>query len=285
MPKMPTRPRNTLPPLACDGHTHVFGPFDGFPLMLPSSYPPPDAPVERHLKMLDTIGAARGVIVQPAPYSTDTRLMVHALKAAKGRLRGIAIATPAIADAALRELDEAGVRGLRFVDMLDLQGNKFSGAVSARELTHLAPRMKALGWHAELWANLDDHLALLPDLIPHGIAIVLDHLACLDVSRGVGDPSFQSLLRHVRVGDVYVKLTLCRRSNQYPSYAELKPFHDALVAANPDRLLWGSDWPYVAMGDSAPDVGVMVDLVHDWVPDAAIRRKIFVDNPARVYAF
>ncbi len=158
--------------------------------------------------MLDTIGAARGVIVQPAPYSTDTRLMVHALKAAKGRLRGIAIATPVIADAALRELDEAGVRGLRFVDMLDLQGNKFSGAVSARELTHLAPAHEGAGLalpnSGRIWTTTWPCCPISSRTASPSCSITL---ACLEVSRGIGDPSFQSLLRHVRAGDVYVKLT------------------------------------------------------------------------------
>ncbi|MEJ0042643.1 MAG: amidohydrolase family protein [Rhizomicrobium sp.] len=285
MPKMPTAPKAALPREACDAHTHVFGPFDRFPLMLPPAYPPPEAPEARHLQMQTTVGARHGVIVQPAPYYTDPRCLIDALKQSTGRLRGIAIANPDVTDGVLHELDTAGARGLRFVDMFDPSGNRFGGAVSATLLPELAPRMKALGWHAEFWANIDHHLKVLPELTKLGIPIMLDHMAGFDAAKGVAHADFQSLLHYLGEGKVHVKLSLCRRSANYPRYDELKPFHDALVAANPDNLMWGSDWPYVAMGDSAPDVGVMLDLFQAWVPDASVRQKILVDNPARLYRF
>ncbi len=136
MPKMPTAPKAALPREACDAHTHVFGPFDRFPLMLPPAYPPPEAPEARHLQMQTTVGARHGVIVQPAPYYTDPRCLIDALKQSTGRLRGIAIANPDVTDGVLHELDTAGARGLRFVDMFDPSGNRFGrrgvGDVAAR---------------------------------------------------------------------------------------------------------------------------------------------------------
>lgn len=285
LPRMPGKPQFALPPGAADCHSHVFGPYDRFSLINPPNYAPPEAPVERHAAMMDTVGLAHGVLVQPAAYGFDLGLIQQAIEVSGGRLCGIGLGTAEMMPARLDELDKAGFRGLRFVDMLDPQGRPYIGAVSASVAIDMAPRLADIGWHPELWARIDHHLAVIPNLIPYGMPIVLDHMAGVDVSRGVSDPDFQKLLRHVGDGHVWVKTSLCRQSAAYPRYDDLRPFHDALLRANPERLLWGSDWPYLAMGDAAPDVGVMLDLVHEWVPDAGMRHRIFVDNPGEVYGF
>lgn len=285
VPRFPSPPQSTQPSGATDCHSHVFGPYDRFALVNPPNYAPPEAPVERHLAMLDAVGNQRGVLVQPAAYGLDTSLMEAAIAASGGRLRGVALGGPELTPARFAQLHAAGIRGLRFVDMVDPQGNPYIGAISALTIPAFATRMADAGWHPELWARLDHHLQVIPELIPFGMPIVLDHMAGIDVARGTGDAAFQQLLRHVADGHVWVKTSLCRASSRYPGYEELRPFHDALLAANPERLLWGSDWPYLAMGDASPDVGVMVDRVHEWVPDAQVRQRLFVDNPAEVYGF
>lgn len=287
IPRMPTPPRHKQPAGATDCHTHVFGPYDRFALVNPPNYAPPDAPVERHLQMLDTVGNVRGVLVQPAAYGLDTSLMRAAIGASGGRLRGIALGGPDLSPDDMAMMNAGGIKGLRFVDMLDPQGRPYIGAISAMSVLEMGGRMADTGWHPEMWAKLPTHLETIPKLIAagFGMPIVLDHMAGIDTAKGVNDPDFQQLLRHVGNGDVWVKTSLCRQSSAYPQYAELKPFHDALVAANPERLLWGSDWPYLAMGDASPDVGVMVDLVHDWVGNEGVVQRIFVANPAEVYGF
>lgn len=284
-PKMPTKPRHAQPEGAVDCHTHVFGPYDRYPLVNPVSYAPPKAPVERHLEMLDTVGNRYGVLVQPAAYGFGTQLMRDAIAASGGRLRGIALGGPELGPAEIQDMDEAGIRGLRFVDMLDNAGKPFVGAISAMKVVEMGARMADAGWHPELWAKVDQHVEVIPRLIEFGMPIVLDHMGGVDPAKGTADPAFQKLLTFVGDGHVWVKTSLCRQSSDYPGYGELKPFHDALVAANPERLLWASDWPYLAMGDASPDVGVMIDTVHDWVGDASAIQRIFVDNPAEVYGF
>lgn len=149
-PRMPGRPRHALPPQACDAHCHVFGPYDRFPLRQPSSYTAPDAPADRYLRMLDTLGAQRGVLVQPAPYGTDPAALLDALGQGSGRLRGVAVAGPDISDERLRALHDGGVRGLRFVEARDPAGRLFPGSVGFDQIAALAPRMKAHGLHAQL---------------------------------------------------------------------------------------------------------------------------------------
>ena len=284
-PVMPTAPRASLPDDACDSHTHVFGPYDAFPLAHAASYPPPLAPASLHAAMLDMIGATRAVLVQPAPYGTDMRAMLHALRCSRGRLRGIGVADAHIDHDVLRQWAAAGVRGLRFVDMRDPLGNQYKGSVGADQLISLAPLMRELGMHAQLWATIDDHLRLLPRLLPLGVPLVLDHMACIDTTHGLADPAFVQLLDHVSRGDVWVKLSVCRVARTANDYPLLKPFHDALVETNSARMLWGSDWPFVRMGADSPDVGALLDLFYAWVPDAATQRRILVDNPARLYRF
>jgi 2-pyrone-4,6-dicarboxylate lactonase len=284
-PRMPTAPQQPLPPGACDSHAHVFGPYEPFPLAHASSYAPPLAPAALHRQMLATIGAARGVLVQPAPYGLDASALLAAIAGSAGRLRGIAVADEHTSEAGLQALYDGGVRGLRFVEMRAPDGTPYAGSVGVDQLLAMAPAMRRIGLHAQLWAPIDSYAALLPQVRAAGVDVVLDHMACIKPERGVDDPAFQGVLQAVRDGGVWVKLTLCRVSTQAPDYPDARPFHDALVAAAPTRMLWGSDWPYVRMGEKSPDVGVLLDQFAAWVPDAATRQMILVDNPAALYGF
>lgn len=282
-PRMPTAPAHALPADACDSHAHVFGPYGRFLLAHASSYAPPLAPAALHRGMLDTVGATRGVLVQPAPYGTDAAALLDAIAESGGRLRGIAVADENTSEAALQALHDGGVRGLRFVEVRAPNGTPYAGSVGVDQLLNMAPAMRRIGLHAQVWAPIDSYAALLPQIRAAGVDVVLDHMACVQPERGVADPAFQAVLAAVRAGGVWVKLTLCRVSTQAPQYADVRPFFDALVAAAPARMLWGSDWPYVRMGENAPDVGVLLDQFHDWVPDAATRAQILVTNPAALY--
>ena len=282
-PRMPAAPQQPLPPGACDSHAHVFGPYERFPLAHASSYAPPLAPAALHRQMLATIGAERGVLVQPAPYGLDASALLAAIAGSGGRLRGIAVADEHTSEADLQVLHDGGVRGLRFVEVRAPDGTPYAGSVGVDQLLAMAPAMRKIGLHAQLWAPIDSYAELLPKLRTAGVDVVLDHMACIKTERGVDDPAFQAVLTAVRDGGVWVKLTLCRVSTQAPDYADARPFHDALVAAAPTQLLWGSDWPYVRMGDNSPDVGVLLDQFYDWVPDAATRAQILVANPAALY--
>lgn len=284
-PRMPGAPRSVLPPGACDSHAHVFGPYDRFPLAHASNYPPPLAPRALHRQLLDTLGADRGLLVQPAPYGTDAAALLDALAAGNGSLRGVATADASTPVGRLQALYDGGVRALRFVEMRTPSGAPFAGSVGVDQLLRMAPAMREAGLHAQLWAPIDAYPDLLPRIRATGVDIVLDHMACVKTERGVDDPAFQCVLQALREGAVWVKLTLCRISAQAPGYADARPFHDALVEANPARLLWGSDWPFVRMGENAPDAGALLDLFHAWVPDQATRQRILVDNPGALFGF
>jgi 2-pyrone-4,6-dicarboxylate lactonase len=282
---MPSPARLRIPAGACDTHTHVFPPLEDFPLAESPLYLPPLTPLSQLCEMLDNVRLARTVIVQASTHGTDNSALIDAVRRSPGRSRGIGAATADIDDAALDAMTDAGVCGLRFTEARMPDGRRYSGSIDTSHLIELASRMRERNMLAELWNSSEGTAELLKQLLPLDVPIVLEHMAWVDVQRGTADPEFQRLLALLREGRIWVKLTVCRRSNAVPRYDDLRPFHDAFVAANPARLVWGSDWPFVMMNERSPDVGQLLDLFGDWVDDPALRQAILVDNPRTLYQF
>jgi predicted TIM-barrel fold metal-dependent hydrolase len=176
-----------------------------------------------------------------------------------------------------------GVRGARFSDP---PPGMTQGAVGFDVLEELAPRLARLGWHAQIWAPCQRLATVVRQLEPLCLPLVVDHMGFFEPHAGVAGAAFKELLQLLSNGLVWLKLTAYRLSAQYPDYDELAPFQRALVAANPDRLLWGSDWPHVHMRKDMPDVGHLVNLLDRWLDhDTCLRQRILVDNPLALYGF
>lgn len=285
-PRSHRAPGWALPAGACDCHAHVFGPYDRFPVSHPMHYVAPLAPAAAHRDMLKRIGLTHGVLVQPGAYGEDPSPILDALAQDEGRLCGIAAASDHVPQADLEAWHAAGIRGLRFNDMTVPGGTgPFPGSVGTEALAAMAPGLRGRGWHAEIWAGIDRHVANLSLYRATAVPIVLDHMAGLQIARGLDDPSFKAILEALREGWLWIKLVLCRCSQDFPDYADARPFHDALIAANPERMIWGSDWPHLRLAERAPDIGHLLDLFAEWVPDMALRRRILVDNPRKLYGF
>ena len=285
-PREVTRPKVPPPPNACDTHAHVFGPADRFPYADDRSYTPPDAPLSKYLGMLDAIGFARGVLVQGSAHGHDNAAMLDALERQPARLRGVAVADENVTPETLRAWHRLGVRALRFNHFFRGGQLHYRGGVPLTVAEQHAGVMKELGWHLQLWIDVKD----LPDTIPVlkkiGLPVVIDHMGRTDARAGTATPGFQSLLRLLGDGACWVKVSGAHRlSRSAPEYPDARPFHEALVRANPDRLVWGSDWPHPRMEGEMPDAGRLLELFQQWTPDVATRQRILVDNPARLYDF
>ncbi|MEM8877526.1 MAG: amidohydrolase family protein [Pseudomonadota bacterium] len=268
-----------VPPGAVDTHAHVIGLPPDYPLAQNRSYTPVEATPGMYLGMLDALGMTYGVLIQVSVHGTDNRRMVETLRANPDRLRGIAVVDPDVPDAELDELAVAGVRGLR-LNVL------FGGGVGLDAMTRLGPRCAERGWHLQLLMDartlpeMENTIRALP------VPVVVDHMGHMPVSAGVGDPGFQSLLGLMRDGRAWVKLSgAFRVSDAGPPYADTASLATALIEANADQCVWGSDWPHVGLSDMPFNTGDLLDLLGHWVPDADLRHRVLVDNPGRLYGF
>jgi len=269
-------PRRRAPAGACDSHFHIFGPYDRFPLSEARPYTPPPALVPHYLDMAGTLGLTRRVVVQASVYGTDNAVTLDAVaQLGRAETRAIVVVDD---DAPLPAMAEAGAVGVRF--------NAVSGnGAPLEQLEALARRIAPLGWHIQLFlrgealAEMADRLAALP------VPIVLDHMAGARAADGPHSPAMDSACRLLEAGRAWVKLCGYRASR--PPYDDLAPLARRLHAAAPERCVWGTDWPHTqfATPEQMLDDGLLLDWLEDWLPDEEARRRVLVDNPARLYAF
>lgn len=276
----PRAPRLTCPPGAIDSHLHLFGPIRDWPLVPETAYVTADALPETLIALHRVLGLSGGVIVSGGAYGRDARHLAHTLRRFPGYFRGIIVPPDEMPDEDIAELDRLGVRGVRF-------SSHHRGTHLAPILPALAERIAAWGWHVQFYAAMGglaesaDRLLALPN------TIVIDHFGTVVPSLGLDQPAFKALLRMLDTGRVWVKISgPMRCSEQDPPYADLLPYAHALVRHAPERLLWGTDWPHIAMFDQVmPNDGDLLDLLLDHVPDEAVRNRILVDNPRTLYGF
>ena len=203
------------------------------------------------------------------------------------RLRGVAITDARIAPATLREWHKLGLRGLRFHLFSSAGKPGYVRGVGLDVFERFRPVMRDLGPVMQVWCDwrLMSVVATTLREISREMPVVVDHMLSIPADRGVNDPSFQSLLRLVGEGHAYAKLSgAYRLSEKFPNYPDARAFHDALLAANPERLVWGTDWPHPQIDQAImPDEGHLVDLFTQWTPDARQREMIFVETPRRLF--
>jgi 2-pyrone-4,6-dicarboxylate lactonase len=268
-----------MPPGAVDCHAHVFGPREQYGYAADRQYTPPPIFLKDYLAMLDAIGFERGVIVQSGVHGTNNAVIVDAMGQSNGRLRGVALLHEAVTDAELELLDEVGVRGFR-ANLVAKIGVQFEAAKK------LATRVAKLGWHVQFLLDIESFPDFDRIAVEFPCEMVIDHMGRPDPLKGVKEPGFQALIRALRSGRVWSKLSAPYRTSRAPiPYDDLTPFAHALVAAAPEQLVYGGDWPHVMMQGEMPNTGVLANQLGVWVPDAGIRNNILVENPARLYRF
>lgn len=276
----PHAPRFAMPPGATDCHAHVIGLPPAYPFVPERGYTPPEAPLAAFRSMHAALGIERAVIVTPSVHGTDNRITLEAIAGYGPEARGIAVVGPDIAERELARLHDGGIRGVR-LNVL------WGGGVGLHAFRPLAARIRPLGWHIQLLIKIGEHLAdLAPAIRGAGVPVVVDHMGYLPVGRPNDDPSFRLLLDLAGSGHVWVKLSgNYRIAGDHPHYRDAIPRARALISANPEQMVWGTDWPHVSLRDNMPDTGDLLDAVGDYAPGAAARRAILTDNPARLYGF
>jgi predicted TIM-barrel fold metal-dependent hydrolase len=280
----PRSPRISLPPLACDTHAHICGPRSRYTYCAQRIYTPPDCLLADYRRMLQTMGAERAVLVQPSVYGTDNTAMLDAIKAAGPQFRGVAVVVDDVSEAELCRMHDIGVRGVR-VNIVDVP-NRQAGTLPLDALRRLALKIKPFGWHVELLMHVDEFPDLDRMLDDFPVDTVYGHLGHMKTEKSIANPGFQALLRLMKNGKAWAKLTGPYRISSQPlPHADTRPYAHALVDAAPKQVLWGSDWPHVMVTGPMPNDGDLCDLLTDWIPDAALRKQVLVDNPARLYGY
>ncbi|RZM32953.1 MAG: 2-pyrone-4,6-dicarboxylate hydrolase [Sphingomonas sp.] len=277
----PSEPAYTPPPGAVDAHCHVFGPAAVFPYAPERKYTPCDAGKDQLFALRDFLGFERNVIVQATCHGADNRALVDALHAAGDRARGVATVRDTVTDEDLAELHAAGVRGVRFNFVRRLVDPKPDAYYHA-----IIDRIAPLGWHVVIYfeaADLEerwDFFTALPT------TVVVDHMGRPDVTKPIDGPEFGRFIRLMAEHEnVWTKVSCPERLSRLgpPTYDDVAPFARLLVERFPDRVLWGTDWPHPNMTTHAPDDGGLVDIIPRIATTDALRRKLLVDNPMRLY--
>ena len=271
-------PRLKAPAGTCDTHIHIYD--SRYPKAPTAKILAPDALVPDYRKVTARLGIERTVVVQPSAYGTDNRCTLEAVAAIGLNARAVVTVDQSVTDAELDRLTKFGARGLRFFML--------AGAPLPLDILEtMAARVAPLGWHIVFQIDgrdYADHEALLRRL---DAPVVIDHVGKFLEPVTTDHPGFRTLLRLLDTGRFYIKLAAPYETSKVgpPNYDDVGTLAKALVKAAPERTLWATNWPHPTPGIVKPDDAWMLDILLDWVPDEAARRKVLVDNPARLYGF
>ncbi|MFL9899980.1 amidohydrolase family protein [Paraburkholderia fungorum] len=269
------------PACICDSHMHIYD--LRFAHVGPDERVERDATVDDYQRVQARLGLTRTVVVTPRNYATDNRITLDAIqRLGPERTRGIAVIRADVSEDELQSLHAGGIRGIRFT----LYRPEFA-VVDFDMLEPLAKRISRYGWHVQLHWTADQVVAHRDILERLTAPIVFDHLGRLPLPEGTRHPAFDIMRGLVERERAWVKLSGAYLDSQVGDaggYADLDPIARSWIAAAPERLVWGSDWPHSPVSVK-PDTGRLFDLLSRWVPDARVRQRILVDNPARLYGF
>lgn len=263
-----------------DCHTHIYGPWETFPLPDDAVYRPAAAPMASLLQLHQELGIGHGVLVQAACYKSDHHALLAALAMTAGRYRGVALIDAATDDATLQALHDGGVRGIRFNFMGHLPGER-----DLHQLRRLAERVRPFGWHVLLHGNLEQLLPVLDAWQDLDISLVIDHMARQDATRELDERGLNKLERHLGQQNRWIKLSGVDRMMQgaSPPWDIALPVAKRLLCAAPGRAIWGTDWPHPNIQGEAPDDARLLEFVREVCGDAATAEAVLVHNPLRLY--
>lgn len=265
-----------LPEGSCDCHFHIFEDVSIYPLAPLRSYTPTEAPMAEYRRMLSILGVTRAVLVHPSVYGRDHRSFEHALQEHGSWLRGVAVVYSDTAQHDIARWDALGARGTRCNAV-------FAGGTSLSEMKEIAARVRDFGWHLQLLVDVDADPKAVAQVADLGLPVVVDHFGHTAANKALNSRGFANLCALLREGQVWVKLSGAYRiTNERGLYPNVAPLADALLSANPKRLVWGSDWPHPSISAPMPDdIEIMEALLH-WVPKELLN-QILVDNPENLY--
>ena len=276
------------PANACDAHFHVFGAAEKYPYGSDIRYKPPHQPIERYLELARRIGFVRYVFVQPSAYGFDNSCMLDSMRRLDPAIRRgiIDLDENNTSDRQLADLNATGVRGIR-VNISPIRRPEAGLAASMLpRIARLTGICEELGWHLDFLAPGWLVSELMPALHELPVAFSVAHMGLFPAKDGPEQPGFREFLKLAGDGSkrCWVKLTGIYRFSTAPDYADVKPIAQALIDEVPDQLIWGSDFPHLSFHDRVGSIQ-LYNLLGEWAPDSAMRKRILTDNPARLFGF
>jgi len=271
-------PRLKLPAGATDAHCHVFGPGERFPYAPNRRYTPKDAPKEALRALHDHLGVSRAVIVQASCHGTDNRAMLDCIASDPKRYRGVAIVDDTFTENDYVKLHDGGVRGVRFNFVKHL-----GGAPDMNVFMRVIDRVKALGWHVVLHLDAPDIVPLSGMISRLPLPFVIDHMGRVPAVAGVDQEPLRALVKLARLDNCWIKVCGAERID-LPPYKLAAPIARILVEVNPERVLWGTDFPHPNPTHEC-DEADLVDLIPHYAVNERAQYRLLVDNPARLYGF
>lgn len=282
-----------VPQNACDCHTHIIGDPQQFPFVPNRVYMPDTALPEEMSELHRALHIKRVVIVTASFHGSDNSSTLYGMKARGADARGVAVINDKTSDSDLDAMQRAGIRGIR----LNLHtGGTNDPSIARGQVQAAIDRVKSRNWHVQMYTSLTVISGIKDVVMASPVPVVFDHFGGARAALGPDQPGFADLLALVKSGKAYVKISAAYRvSKQSPDYPDVAPLAKALIGANLDRIVWGTDWPHTNSGagkkptevspHSQIDDGRLMNQLAVWAPDPAARKKILVDNPARLYDF
>lgn len=270
--------RARFPEGACDCHFHIFDHASTYPLASTAAYTPTPATEQDYRALCKAYGIDRAVLVHPSVYGADHASYEAIMAANSDWMRGVAVAFPHTTDEQIKRWDQLGTKGSR-INIL------FDHGPTRQDIDTIIDKVKPYGWHIQLFADLTKSADMALYIAERGMSVVVDHIGHSEPEHLMKSPEFTNLLSLMREGRAWIKLSApYRLSTQAPGYPEVRPLVDTIMDNSPAQAVWGTDWPHPHIKQGGmPNDGDLADLVFDWLPDAASRQAVLVDNPTRLY--
>ncbi len=258
----------------------MLGPQARFPYAPGRKYTPPDATLESCRALHARLGIARGLVVHANTHGFDNAVDLDAVAGSGGKYFAVVRLDATATRAACERLHMQGARGVRFAF-----NPQHGGELDLAVFDHVLRCIDGLGWFVELHFDAAALPRLKVWLASIRATVVIDHIGRIDPSAGPAQAPFAALLELAGRDNVWVKISGADRlTKRGAPYVDVVPFAQRIIAAAPDRVIWGSDWPHTGVFDAArmPDDGTLLDALAAFAPDEAMRKRILVDNPRRL---
>ncbi|MDP2261830.1 MAG: amidohydrolase family protein [Hydrogenophaga sp.] len=271
---------------AVDCHFHVIGAHEAYPMAADRSYTPEPAALGQWRAVMHPMGVTRGVLVQPSVYGVDNRLLLDVVREGGGQLMGIAAVPSEVSEEELDHLASVGIRGVRLAHFAGCGVAPAKGFVGIGALPALAPRLRARGMHLNLLTDSRSLPDIAGILRSSRLEVVLDHMGRVPAELGANHAGADLLCAWLSEGWFWIKLSgLAVMSSLSPGYGDVRPLHDRLLSVNPERLLWGSDWPHTRNRAGKPSTPDLLASFLEWTSSRSVQEQILWRNPNQLYRF